>query len=364
METIFEFLFKYRPFLFEKGKVVFQTFWPGYVTWILAAGAVALSYYLYRRTSTVLPSTWRFALMALRCLSLLVLLFVFLQPVLVLHTVIPQKSFVAIAYDISKSMEIRDGAEGQSRLDIEKHLLRPVGNPVLDELGKKFKVRNFRFSNSADRASGFEDLPRHGNVTNLERTLTQIVAELGNAPISGIVLITDGADNRSANLAATMAQLRARNIPVYAVGIGSPDFSRDTEVVRVSTPKKVLKDTMVEADVAVRATGYAGRRAKLVVKEKQRQIQSQEITLGSDGEVRTYKVSFSSESAGPKIFDFKVEPFQNEVISENNDQDVLVRVEDEHPQILYCEGEPRWLHGFLRRAVQEDKNLQLLTLLR
>jgi len=121
---------------------------------------------------------------------------------------------------------------------------------------------------------------------------------------------------------------------------------------------------MVEADVAVRSTGYAGRRAKLLVKERQRQIQSQEVTLGSDGEVRTFKVSFPSESPGPKIFTFRIDPFQNEVISENNDEDVLVRVEDEQPQILYCEGEPRWQHGFLRRAVQEDKNLQLLTLLR
>ncbi len=364
METIFEFLFKYRPFLFEKGKLVLEPPWPGYVTWVLAGGALVFSYLLYRRMAAVLPVGWRFALVSLRSLALLILLAIFLQPVLVLHTVIPQKSFVAIAYDVSKSMEIRDGAEGQSRIEIVKHLLRPVGNPTVDELGKKFKIRHFRFSNSAERVSSFEDLPRHGNVTNFERTLSQIVAELGNAPISGIVLITDGADNRSGNLAATAAQLRARNIPVYPVGIGSPDFSRDTEVVRVSAPKKVLKDAMVEADVAVRATGYAGRRAKLVVKDRQRLILSQEITLGSDGEVRTYKVNFPSEGAGPKILSFRVEPFQNEVISENNDQDVLVRVEDEQPQILYCEGEPRWQHGFLRRAVQEDKNLHLLTLLR
>jgi len=364
MDTIFEFFFKYRPLLFEKGKLAFQPPWPSYVTWILAGSALVGAYLLYHKTKAVVPIPWRVGLAGLRGLSLLVLLVIFLQPVLILYTVTPQKSFVAVAYDVTKSMEIRDGAEGQSRIEIEKHLLRPVGNPMLEELGKKFKVRHFRFSNSADKSSGFEDVARHGNATNLERTLGQIVAELGTVPVSGIVLITDGADNRSKDLSGIAAQLRARRIPVYPVGIGSPDFSRDMEIARVSMPKKVLKDAMIEADIAIRATGYAGRRAKLVVKERDRLVQSQEITLGSNGEVKTYKVNFSSDTAGPRIFNFRVEPFRDEVIAENNDQDVLIRVEDEQPRILYCEGEPRWIYAFLRRAVQEDKNLRLLTLLR
>jgi len=331
---------------------------------LLAAGAVAASYFLYRRTVGVLPWGARLALSGLRTWAFLILLFIFLQPVLILHSVIPQRSFVAVAYDSSKSMEIRDGAEGQSRLDIEKHLLRPAGNPLLDELGRKFKVRFFRFSGTAERVGGFEDQPRHGNVTDLERTLGQIVGELGTAPISGVILVTDGADNHATNLTAAAAQLRARNIPVYTIGIGSPDFSRDTEVLRVTTPLKVLKDTMVEADVSVRAAGYAGRDTKLLVKDGERILQSQEIQLGSDGEVKTYKVNFSSDTAGPKVFTFRVEPFQDEIVPENNDQTVLIRVEDEQPQVLYTEGEPRWTYGFMRRAALEDKNIRLVTLLR
>jgi uncharacterized membrane protein len=278
--------------------------------------------------------------------------------------VIPQKSFVALVYDTSKSMEIHDGVEGQSRLDIQQHLLRPAGNRLVEDLAAKFKLRYFRFSNSAERVAAVEYLPRHGNVTDLDRTLNQVVSELGNAPISGIVLVTDGADNRSRNLGATASQLRARKIPVYSVGIGAEGFARDTEVVRVSAPRKVLKQTMIEADVSVRASGYAGRRARLQVKERDRVVQSEDITLGSDGEVKTYKISFTPDAAGARVFSFRVEPFQDELISENNDRTVLIRVEDEQPKILYVEGEPRWIYGFMRRASLEDKNLHLVTLLR
>ncbi len=364
MTGLFSFLFKYRPFLFERGTLALRPPWSMLATLILVAAALAASYILYLRAAKSLPSYYRFVLAGLRALPLLVLIVIFLQPVLILHSVIPQKSFVAIAYDMSKSMEIRDGPGGQARLDTERQLLRQEKNALLDDLARKFKVRFFRFAGAAERVENFQDQPKHGNVTDLARTLDQITGELGDAPIAGIVLITDGADNHSADLSATAAQLRARNVAVYPVGIGLPSFPRDTEVLRVTAPRKVLKNTTMEADVAVRSKGYAGRTTRLVVRDGDRVVHSQEITLGSDDEVKTFKVNFSGESAGPRLFSFRVEPFSDEIVSENNDQSVLVRVEDEHPQVLYVEGEPRWTFAFLKRALQDEKNLHLVTFLR
>ena len=135
-------------------------------------------------------------------------------------------------------------------------------------------------------------------------------------------------------------------------------------MLRVSVPRKVLKDTVVEAEVSVRSNGYAGRRARLLVVDRDRQLQSQEITLGSDGEVKIFKINFSSQDAGPRVFTFRVEPYPDELITQNNDQTALVQVVDERPKILYVEGEPRWEYAFLMRAILQDKNLQLVTLLR
>ncbi len=242
--------------------------------------------------------------------------------------------------------------------------MSPDQNPLLSELARKFRLRLFRFSGSAERVESFQDQPKHGNVTDLARTLDQITGELGNAPISGIVLITDGADNHSSDLNAAAARLRARNVPVYPVGIGAASFPRDTEVVRVTTPKTVLKDALIEAEVAVRSKGYAGRKTRLEVKEGDRLVYSQEIMLGGNDEVKTFKVSFASGPPGPSVFNFRVQPFSDEIVSENNDQSVLVRVVDDQPQVLYTEGEPRWYYSFLRRALADEKSLRLVTLLR
>ena len=260
MITIFEWLFKYRPFLYERGTIDFQPLWPPLVIWLLFAAAVLATLFLYRRSAGGLSNSWRYGLSALRASAFLVIAFIFLQPVLRMSTVVAQENFVAVAYDLSKSMEIEDGDEGKSRLEIEQNILRSAENPLLDELASKFKLRFFRFSGSTERTKEFEDVERHGDITDLERSLLEISEELATVPLAGIVLVTDGADNHSENLDVVLSQFRARNIPIYSVGIGSESFERDAEIVQVITPKKALKDAVIEAEVSVRSVGYPGQR--------------------------------------------------------------------------------------------------------
>jgi uncharacterized membrane protein len=364
MTAIFEWLFKYRPLLYERGTFAFHPLWPPWVTILLVICALGISYWLYQRAAGALSPSWRYRLAALRAAAFLLIIFLLLRPVLRLHSVIPQQNFVAVVYDTSRSMEIRDGDQKHSRLEIEQQLLRPDGGDLLEKLAAKFKLRLFRFSGSAERTAAVESPTRRGNITDLERSLNQVAGELAGTPLGGIVLMTDGADNHSANLETLASQFRARSIPIYAIGIGSSELRHDAEILRIAAPRRVLKDTMVEAEVSVRSRGYAGRKGKLAVFDQERQLQSQEITLGSDGEVKTYKVLFSSQSSGARIFKFRVEPFSDETIPENNDQTVMIRVEDERPQILYVDGEPRWEYSFMRRAILSDKNLRLVTMLR
>ncbi len=364
MSSILEWLFKYRPLLYERGTIGFDPLWPSYVSWILFAAGLLIPYLLYRRSAGVIPNPWRYGFTALRASSLLVILLIVLQPVLRLHAVIPQQNYVAVAYDYSKSMEIQDGADGQSRLQIEKHILRPADNRVLEALASKFKLRYFRFSGSAERAEAFPGESRRGDITDLERSLNRISDDLAAVPLAGIALITDGADNRSNDLDGLISKFRARRIPIYAIGVGSDHFLRDAEILSVTAPRTVLKHTAVEAEVSIRAEGYAGQRAKLTVTDQGRQLQNQEIALGGDGEVKTYKVNLSEQSDGPRIFQFRLEPLPSETVLQNNEKTVLLRVEDTQPKILYVEGEPRWEFSFLRRAVSTDKNLRLVTLLR
>ncbi len=57
-------------------------------------------------------------------------------------------------------------------------------------------------------------------------------------------------------------------------------------------------------------------------------------------------------------------PQDGELVTQNNVRESLVNVRDVREQILYFEGEPRFEMKFLRRAVADDKNLEVVALQR
>ena len=50
----------------------------------------------------------------------------------------------------------------------------------------------------------------------------------------------------------------------------------------------------------------------------------------------------------------------DEQVTQNNARDALVEVNDRREKVLYFEGEPRFEMKFIRRAVEDDKNLQVV----
>ena len=163
MTALFEWLFKYRPLLYERGTFAFRPVVSVWVIILLIIIALLGAYWLYQRSARPLPPSWRYGLTGLRAAAFLLIIFIFSQPVLRVHSAIPQQNFVAVAYDTSRSMEIRDGEKDRSRLEIEQELLKPDSNALLKELADKFKLRFFRFSGSAERTAAFENAPRYGH---------------------------------------------------------------------------------------------------------------------------------------------------------------------------------------------------------
>src|SRR5207249_1884851 len=59
---------------------------------------------------------------------------------------------------------------------------------------------------------------------------------------------------------------------------------------------------------------------------------------------------------------FKVQTQPGEQVAQNNAREALMQVKDRAEKVLYYEGEPRAELKFLRRAVEQDKNLQIVSL--
>ena len=96
------------------------------------------------------------------------------------------------------------------------------------------------------------------NETRLGDALESARRELESLPLSGLVLFTDGADNARTAFADQLLSLRAKSVPVFAVGIGAEEYAKDIEIRRVETARTVLKGSTLVAVVLVRLRGFPG----------------------------------------------------------------------------------------------------------
>jgi uncharacterized membrane protein len=363
LESVFEFLFKYRPLLFERGELSLGVSWPVLIAGIAGVAIAVPTLLRYRTIQGKASRRDRLVLTGLRVAILLVVLFCLFRPALVLSTVVPQRSFVGILLDDSRSMQIADVDERPRGAFIQE-TFGPEGSALATALSEKFMLRFFRFSDSADRLSDPAGLGFAGTSTHLGRALERSLGELSNVPLAGMVLITDGADNSTEAISDTLLDLQSRKVPVHTVGLGRERFTKDIEVSRVEAPRTVLEGSSLVVDVTLSQRGFDGETVRVDVEDDGRIVNSRDVTLTAEAEATTVRVHFTVSDPGARVFRFKVAVAEGEMVTQNNAREQLIEVEDRREKILYFEGEPRFELKFIRRAVAEDENLQLVCLQR
>jgi len=362
LESLFTFLFEYRLTVFRQGDFRFAPPAGAPVAAAIVVAAVAIAFVSYRVLRTRVQWRERAVLAALRLAALAIVLFCIFRPVLVVKAAVAQQNVVGILIDDSRSMQLTD--QQGSRADLIRQTFANPDSPIMKALSDRFLIRTFRFSTSTARLTSATDLTFGGTQTRIANAIESARQELAGLPVSGLVLVTDGADTTDATVADALLASKAEALPVFTVGIGQETLTKDIQVGRVSTPRIALKGTSLLVDAVLTQTGFAGQTVTLDVEDGGRIVGSQPVKLPADGDPISVRVRFTATEAGPRVFRLKVSPQPGEAVTQNNQRDVQIDVRDRRERILYYEGEPRFELKFARQAIKDDPNLELVTLVR
>ena len=349
--------------MFEQGDFTFRASWAGGLALLVVVVAAAATWRSYTQVRGNSQPLDRRVLAAVRLVALAVLAFCLLRPVLVLSSVVPQQNFLGVLIDDSRSMQIADRDE-TARLQFVEDQLATTDGELRSALNERFSLRFFGFSSETDRLDVVNELGYSGTRTHLGQALERAHDELSGVPLSGLVVITDGADNAEDGLGESLLPIQAAGVPVFTVGLGREEFDRDIQLGRVETPRRVLKGASLVTDLVVTHRGYRGETVTVQAEDEGRIVGSEEVVLAGDGEPQTVRLRFTAGEEGPRLFTFRVSPQPGEMVTQNNIRDSLVVVEDREEKLLYFEGEPRFEVKFLRRAVSDDENLHVSILQR
>jgi len=359
---MFELLFKYPQEVFSRGTFVLLGGWP---IWLLAvailAAAAGLGYLVWNRTGGRMAGFKSITVWLLQTLLAAVLLTMLWHPALSVATLRPQQNIVAVVVDDSASMAQPDEAGGATRRAAAESVLN---SGLLNALKDKFQVRLYRLGDHLDRFDKLDQLTSSIPATHIGEGLKQVIADAASLPIGAVVLASDGADNSGGVDLETISEIRRQRIPIHTIGFGKEHAAKDVEITDVQVPARALPDSRLSAIVSFHQNGYSGDKAKLTVKEGGKILAQQMVTLKKDGQEQSQTLLFNAGTAGVKSVETSIEPLAGEESTKNNLVTRLVNVDARKPRILYLEGEPRWEFKFLRRAVEDDRTIDLVTILR
>jgi uncharacterized membrane protein len=370
---MFEFFLKYPRSVYARGQFALLGAWPKWMLVLLVlAAAAGLAWLIRSRMAQAAPVMrgWRvWVIWSLQTLLAAIVLVLLWQPAITVAELKPQQNIIAVLVDDSRSMAISE--DGVTR---EAQAVKVLQNGVLDSLNRSFQTRLYRVDSVPARIDGLDSLKAlqpNAPSTRIGDSLKQLSEETSDLPIGAVVLLSDGDDNAGGIGADAISALRARRIPVHTVGFGREHAEHDVELDDVVVAPRALADSRLAAKITLHHRGYAGAKINLTVHDtlnkdsgQGKLLAARTVTLGADGNLQTETLMFDIGGAGAKTLQISAAPFSSEQNTANNTLTRVVNVGSDRRRILYIENEPRWEYKFIRQAEEDDRMVQIASMVR
>lgn len=336
---------------------------------LLAAGAVALAWSYWRSPA---GGAVRTVAAALKITGLAALAMCLVEPLLSGLRPRAGANLFAVAVDDSQSLQIRDRAAKASRGEQLRGALRS-DSPWMARLGQGFDVRRFAFDTHLRPLTDFAELTFEGDGSALSTSLAALAKRFRGLPIGGVLLLSDGNATDVTAEDFDWTELP----PVFPVIVGSDDPPSDISVERVSASQTNFESAPVAVRVDVRSLGNKPRSiTACLLDESENEIQSETQKLPPDEDVASFRFQLRPETAGVSFYHVRAidadrtdnasdsKAAAAEATLANNERTFVVDRGDGPYRVLYVSGRPNWDFKFLRRALDDDDQLDLVGLLR
>jgi hypothetical protein len=365
-------------------------------TWLfwgcLLLAAFAIVFYSRWQTGSKRSLLW--VLACLRAALLILLLVLLADPVAIAHLTQLPHPWLAVLFDGTDSMGIRDEypeadrhrldeAAGlpstpgsteddpPSRAEYVQALLQKEDTNLFGELAGKFRLKAYQFERAdAVREIGeaANDQPfkpdewatlltTDGQVTALGRAFEILAHRRPPGHLGGVLVFSDFDQNSGP---PAVAAARRLGVPVFAVGLGArvaTDVAIDLQVPLLF--KKAERATLT---AMLRSTDALGQEAtvRLVARRNTGAADApQEViserTISLSGAEQPLEFTWIPSETGRYSLVADMQPLAGERISENNRAEREFEVRDDYLRLLFVEYEPTWEWRFIKEVFHRDK---------
>jgi hypothetical protein len=338
----------------------FDPYWSLVVVLALAVGGWLVLQGAYRLGGRRRPawvdkiSPW------LRTAVLVLLVLCLLRPSAVLRQVLREQGQVLVLVDSSLSMGIADEPGGRTRA---QSLARAFADAqeLYDRLGSLYQVSEYEFADELRPATGLS-FSAEGGRTALGEALSQALRGRLPSRLVGVIVGTDGASNTGPPPEDIAQAYRKLGVPLYVLACGQERIGpedRDVVLQSLEAPKTVFvrNQVAVTARVALLNLAHQPVTVRLLVDEEE--VDRRTIATRVEQEVSTVRFRYLPTTPGYRKLMVEALPAVKERTSANNRAGAYLNVLSGQLSVLYVEGTLRWEFKFLKRTLEEARELGL-----
>lgn len=337
--------------------------------WPAAAVLIAGLFFIYRSyTGTGLSGPARFVSIFLKALGLALLVTILLEPTWTTTRPREGANLFAVVADNSLGLQLRDTGETLMRSEQLRQLLTSDQQSWAGKLEETFMVRRYLFDARLESARDFTQLNFEGRESAIGGALKSVGERFQGQPLAGVLFFSDG---NATDLESGLGEITGLP-PVYPVMIGKESELSDLALENVSASQTIFEDAPVTLTGSVKARGFDGEKLTAQVVLNGKVVAEQNITPAKGTNEIPLRFQLKPEQPGISFYQLRVahsDDLKNntnltEATFYNNDRLVAVDRGRGPHRMLYVGGRPNWDFKFLNRAVLEDPELNLVSLIR
>ena len=322
---------------------------------LAAVCSILLSFFVYRSTVPPVSSAKKTILISFRSLGLFLLFLLLGEPLLSLVTHSVDQPIVAVLIDHSQSMALSDRT-GPRQATVKSILHAPLWNGI----SKYGRVVYSLFDSKVKNLTTMTDdsLTFKGESTDIAEALKSIKQQYSSSNLQAVVLVTDGNSTVGMN---PLYEAEELGLPIFTVGVGDTIEQKDLLIRKALTNDITYAGAKVPVHVTVHSAGFGGEEVEISLRDGAIILDKKSLMLERGTRDYLVPLTLTTEKIGIQKFTAEVSSLPGELTQQNNRTSFFIKVLKSKMHIALIAGAPSQDAAFIRRALQNDKNNEVLS---
>ncbi len=316
-----------------------------FVIFCIALGAL-YAMFLYYRDKHEFSKVLKATMFVLRFLSVSIIAFLLLSPLLKTNLRTVEKPLIIVAQDNSQSVIFGNDSV------YYKNYPEELGK-IADAFGKDYEIKPYSFGEKV--TEGF-DPSFNARETNMAILFDELQTLYSNRNVGALILASDGIFNKGVNPLYASEKIK---FPVYTIALGDTLLNKDLILFKVNYNRIAYLGNEFPVEVVIHANQLNGGKCLLTISNKSGTLLRKEIEINNDAFSETVLLHLEAKNTGIQRFNVSLAPVEEEISTVNNSQNIFIDILDARQKILILAQAPHPDISAIKQAIESNYNYEV-----